>query len=122
MLTDEHAWSKYTKELLNGLEYWIENCEMVDHSPFKDNLVIKQNRNGEIVRETITNVPIRVPKMMLKCNPRQLHNHTMIESFEDAIGKGNTVIISESKLQDILKTEDLWGKVSGCARVFGWMT
>ena len=28
----------------------------------------------------------------------------MIESFEDAIGKGNTVIVSESKLRDILKT------------------
>jgi hypothetical protein len=40
---------------------------------------------------------------MLKCNPRQLHNH-MIESFEDAIGKDNTVIVSESKLRDILKT------------------
>jgi hypothetical protein len=41
--------------------------------------------------------------MMLKCNPRQLHNH-MIESFENAIGKGNTVIVSESKLKDILRT------------------
>jgi hypothetical protein len=33
MLTDEQAQSKYTKELLNGLEYRIENCEMVNHSP-----------------------------------------------------------------------------------------
>ena len=76
---------------------------MVDHSPFKDNFAIKRDRNSEIVHDTITNVPICVPKMMLKCNPRQLHNH-MIESFEDAIGEDNTVIVSESKLRDILKT------------------
>ena len=26
MLTDEQARSNYTKELLDGLKYWIENC------------------------------------------------------------------------------------------------
>ena len=40
MLTEDEQRSKYTPELLTALEYWIENNEMVQHSPFKDSLII----------------------------------------------------------------------------------
>ncbi len=49
MLTDDKQQTKYTNELLNALEYWIENNNMVQHSPFKDNMVIKQDQTGSIV-------------------------------------------------------------------------
>jgi hypothetical protein len=102
MLADDELRSKYTDELLYALEYWMENNDMVRHSPFKDNLVIKIDRNGSIVRDPATGVPLRVQKMMLMCNPRVLHNH-MIEHFDDATD-GNRVLISESKLRGLLKT------------------
>jgi hypothetical protein len=75
---------------------------MVRHSPFKDNLVIKRDRKGSVVRDPATGVPLRVQKMMLMCNPRVLHNH-MIEHF-DGSTDGNRVIILESKVREILKT------------------
>ena len=102
MLNEDEQRTKYTNELLEALEYWVENNDMVHHSPFKDNLVIKRDRDGSIVRDPTTRQPVRVQKMMLMCNPRILHNH-MIEHFEDAT-EGNRVVISESKLRDILKT------------------
>jgi hypothetical protein len=43
MLNEDEQRTKYTNELLDALEYWIENNNMVRHSPFKDNLVIKQD-------------------------------------------------------------------------------
>jgi hypothetical protein len=75
---------------------------MVRHGPFKDNLVIKQDRDGSIVRDPTTCQPACVQKMMLMCNPHILHNH-MIKHFEDAT-EGNRVLILESKLREILKT------------------
>ena len=80
MLSEDEQQTKYSNELLDALEYWIENNDMVRHSPFKDNLVIKRDRDGSIVRDPTTRQPVRVQKMMLMCNPRILHNH-MIEHF-----------------------------------------
>jgi len=102
MMNDDEQQTKFTNEFLDDLEYWIKNNNMVCHSPFKDNLVIKRDQDGSIVQDPITHQPVRVQKMMLMCNPRILHNH-MIEHFEDSTD-GNRVIISESKLRKILKT------------------
>ena len=41
-------------------------------------------------------------KMMLMCNPRLLHNH-MIEHFDNGT-EGNRVLISETKIRELLKT------------------
>jgi hypothetical protein len=101
MLTEDEQRSKYTDELITALEYWIENNNMVCHSPFKDNLVIKQDWNGSIVRDPATGDPLRIQKMMLMCNPRVLHNH-MIEHFDGAT-EGNCVLILENKLRELLK-------------------
>ena len=60
MLNEDEQWTKYTNELLDALEYWIENNDMVQHSPFKDNLVIKQDQDGSIVRDSTTRLPVRV--------------------------------------------------------------
>jgi len=90
MLNEDEQRTKYTNELLEALEYWVKNNDMVRHSPFKDNLVIKRDRDGSIVRDPTTRQPVRVQKMMLMCNPRILHNHT-IEHFEDAT-EGNAVM------------------------------
>ncbi len=68
MVTDEEQRTKYTDELLNALEYWIQNNDMVQHSPFKDNLVIKRDRTGLIVRDPATHQPLGVTNMMLMCN------------------------------------------------------
>jgi hypothetical protein len=43
MLSEDKQRSKYTPELLTTLEYWIENNEMVRHSPFKDSLIVKRD-------------------------------------------------------------------------------
>ena len=102
MLTEDEQRSKYTNELISALEYWIENNDMVCHSSFKDNLVIKRDWNGSIVRDLTTGVPVRLQKMMLMCNPRVLHNH-MIEHFDDAT-EGNRILISEMKMRKLLKT------------------
>ena len=83
MLNDDEQQTKYTNELLEAWEYWVENNNMVRHCPFKDNLVIKPDRDGSIVQDPTTRQPVRVQKMMLMCNSRILHNH-MIEHFEDA--------------------------------------
>ena len=42
MLTKDDQRSKYTNKLISALEYWIENNNMVRHSPFKDNLPLKE--------------------------------------------------------------------------------
>ena len=102
MLTKDEQRSKYTDKLISALEYWIENNNMVHHNPLKDNLVIKRDRNGSIVRDVTTGVPVQVQKMMLMCNPRVLHIH-MIEHFDDAT-EGNRVLISETKIRELLKT------------------
>ncbi len=44
MLTDDEQRTKHSDQLLDALGYWIENNDMVRHSPFKDNLVIKRDR------------------------------------------------------------------------------
>jgi hypothetical protein len=95
MLNEDVQQTKYSNELLDALEYWIENNDMVRHSPFKNNLVIKRDRDGSIVRDPTTRQPVRVQKMMMMCNPQMLHNH-MIEHFEDAT-EGNRVVISDQK-------------------------
>jgi hypothetical protein len=102
MLTDDKQQTKYTDKLLNAFEYWTENNEMVRHSPFKENLVIQQDQNGSIVQDPETGLPLCVNKMMPMCNPRIPHNHK-IEHFANATD-GNHVIISKTKVREILKT------------------
>ncbi len=94
MLTNNKQWTKYTNDLLNALEYWIKNNNMVRHSPFKENMVIKRGQTGSIVQDPATHHPLRVQKMMLMCNPQILHNH-MIEHFDRAT-EGNHVITPET--------------------------
>ena len=65
-------------------------------------MVIKCDRQVDIVRDATNNEPIRISTMMLLCNPRMLHNH-MIETFGGALD-GDKVITSESKLRQLLKT------------------
>jgi hypothetical protein len=116
MLINDKQQTKYTNELLNALEYWIKNNDMVWHSPLKDNLVIKQDRNGSIVQDPATCLPIQVQKKMLMCNPQILHNH-MIEHFDDAT-EGKHEIISESKVREILKTScSCVKKMSSCKKL-----
>ena len=43
MLNEDEQQTKYTNELLDALEYWIKNIDIVRHGPFKDNLVIKRD-------------------------------------------------------------------------------
>jgi hypothetical protein len=52
MLTHDKQWIKYTDELLNALEYWIKNNNVVWHSPFKDNLVSRK-----IERDLLIEIP-----------------------------------------------------------------
>ena len=69
MLNKEEQRSKYMDELISALEFWIENNDMVRHSPFKDNLVILRDWNGSIVRDFNTGIPLWVQKMMLIAIP-----------------------------------------------------
>ena len=58
MLSEDKQRSKYTPELLTALEYWIENNEMVQHSPFKDSLIIKRGQSRHMVRDQTTGAPV----------------------------------------------------------------
>ena len=102
MMDEDSVRTKYSDELLDSLEIWMENNEMVCHNPCKGEEIIKRDRQGKIVRDETTNRPVRVAKMLLKCNPRILHQH-MIETFAEATD-GNNVLISESKLRKLLNT------------------
>jgi hypothetical protein len=57
MLTEDEQRSKYTDKLITALEYWTKNNNMVRQSPFKDNLIIKRDRNGSIVRDPASGAP-----------------------------------------------------------------
>ena len=58
MLSEDEQCSKYTPELLTALEHWIENNEMVQHSPFKDSLIIKRGQSRHMVRDQTTCAPV----------------------------------------------------------------
>jgi hypothetical protein len=64
--------------------------------------IIKQNRKGTFVQNPTAGKPLLVQKMYLRGNPCTLHNH-MIDTFDLAIQDG-LVIISESKIRELLKT------------------
>ena len=102
IVEDDDKRTKYSSELLDALKIWMEDNEMVCHNPCKGEDIIKRDREGKIVRDPITNQPVRVAKMLFKCNPRLLHQH-MIETFDEATD-GINVLISESKLRRLLKT------------------
>ena len=44
----------------------MENNKMVCHNPWKGEEIIKQDRQGKIVRDPMANQPDRVAKMILK--------------------------------------------------------
>ena len=94
LVDDNRVRTKYSDNLLDSLEIWMENNKMVCHNPCKGERIIMRDRQGNIVRDPMTNQPVGVAKMLLKCNPRILHQH-MIETFDEATN-GNNVLISES--------------------------
>jgi hypothetical protein len=115
MLDEDDERTKYLDNLLDSLELWMVNNDMVLDNPCKGELVIKRDRQGDIVRDATNNEPIRIPKMMLLCNPRMLHNH-MIETFGRALD-GDKVIVSESKRQ-LLKTSCSYiKKMTACQKM-----
>jgi hypothetical protein len=102
MINDNNKRAKYSDELLDDLESWIQDNGMIRFNPSKNKTIIKQDRDGGIVRDMVTLKPISVPKFFMTCNPRELHNH-MIVDFDWAMD-GDQVLISESKIQQILNT------------------
>ena len=80
----------------------MQDNDMVCYKPNKGETIIKHDRHGWIVRDPITDKPISVPKLLMTCNPRELHNH-MISDFDGATD-GNKVLISELKIRQILKS------------------
>jgi hypothetical protein len=102
ILDDDDPISKYSEELLDALESWMENNDLVSHSPSKGDLIIKRDRKGTIARHPTIGHPMLVQKMYLRGNPRTLHDH-MINFFDLAFDNG-IVIISESKIRQLLNT------------------
>ena len=54
--------TKYFDKLLDALEIWMENNEMVCRNPCKGEEVITHDRAGKMVRDPITSKPVRVAK------------------------------------------------------------
>jgi len=102
MKKDEAKRTKYSDELLSAVKNWIQNCNHVKADPCKGETVIQRDQDGNIVRDPITRLPIKIKKMMMVCNPRELHNH-MISELLSAVD-GNQVLISENMLQKLLNT------------------
>ncbi len=96
MVNDIDKRTKYSDNLLDDFETWLQNNDKVSCNPCKGDTVIKRDRQGKMVRDPVTNELICVSKMIMLCNPRELHNH-MIDTFEGA-RDGDKVLISESKL------------------------
>ncbi len=102
IIDDDDKCTKYSDKLLDDLEAWMQDNDMIRFNPSKGDTIIKHDRDGRIVRDPITHKAVCVPKLFMTCNPRELHNHMI----SDIIGAtdGNQVLISESKIQKILKT------------------
>ena len=75
----------------------MNDNNMVRFNPNKGETILKRDRQGKIARDPITKKPINVPKLLMTCNPRKLHNH-MISGFVGATD-GDKVLISKSKIQ-----------------------
>ncbi len=102
MINDDDKRTKYSDDLLDDLESWMQDNDMICFNPNKNETIMKRDRDGRIVRDPVTHKPISVPKLFMTCNPRELHNH-MIVDFDRATD-GDQVLISESKIRQILKT------------------
>jgi hypothetical protein len=102
MKKDEAKRTKYSDELLSAVKNWIQNCNHVKADPCKGETVIQRDQDGNIVRDPITRLPIKIQKMMMVCNPRELHNH-MIAEMLSAVD-GNQVLVSENMLRKLLNT------------------
>ena len=96
MVNDDDKRSKYSEDLLDDFGTWLQNNDKVTYNPCKGETIIKRDQQGKHVRDPVTNELICVSKMIMLCNPRELHNH-MIDTFEGA-RDGDKVLISESKL------------------------
>jgi hypothetical protein len=102
MIDDDNKRTKYSDQLLDELEAWMQDNDFVRHNPSKGEMKIKRDRDGSIVRDPLTHKPIRVPKLLMACNPRELHNF-MISGFDGA-RDGDKVLISKFKVRQILNT------------------
>ena len=80
----------------------MNDNNMVRFNPNKGETILKRDRQGKIVRDPITEKPINVPKLLMTCNPRELHNRMI----SDVVGAtdGDKVLISKSKIRQILKS------------------
>jgi hypothetical protein len=74
----------------------MQDNDMTRFNPSKNDTIMKRDRDGRIVRDPVTHKPISMPKLFMTCNPRELHNH-MIVNFDRATD-GDQVLISESKI------------------------
>ena len=102
MIDDDNIPTQYSDTLLNDLEVWMNDNDMVRFNPNKGETILKRDRQGKIVRDPITKKPINLSKLLMTCNPRELHNH-MISDFVGATD-GDKILISESKIRQILKS------------------
>jgi hypothetical protein len=102
MINDDDKRTKYSDDLLDDLKSWMQDNNMIRFNPSKNETIMKWDRDGRFVRDPGTHKPISVPKLFMTCNPRELHNH-MIVDFDWAMD-GDQVLISESKIRQILKT------------------
>ena len=66
LVGDDKVRTKYSDKLLDSLEIRMDNNGMVCHNPCKGEEIIKQDRQGKIVRDPMANQPDRVAKMILK--------------------------------------------------------
>ncbi len=96
MINDDDKRTKYSDELLDNIESLMQDNNMIGFNPSKNKTIIKHDRDGRIVRDMVTHKPISIPKLFMTCNPRELHNH-MVVDFDQATD-GDQVLISESKI------------------------
>ena len=87
MIDNDNICKKYSDTLLNDLEAWMNDNKIVRVYPNKGETILKRDQQGKIVRDPITKKPFNVPKLLMTCNPRELHNHMI-----------SKVLISKSKI------------------------
>mmetsp|Transcript_49984 Transcript_49984/g.50829 ORF Transcript_49984/g.50829 Transcript_49984/m.50829 type:complete len:132 (-) Transcript_49984:258-653(-) len=87
---------KVDPDLEKWVQQWVRNSEVCVQSPIKDDVVTIQDLSHQ-------NNKRKIPKILLQCSVRELHNE-LVKEPEVRDANGN-VLVSDWKLRDLMPPE-----------------
>ena len=91
-------YQKVSEPIRRKLYDWIINHHCIIPSPSMDDTLLIQNRNNPLEK-------IRVPKLLITCSMRELHNDLVAKSsegFPDAYDAKGNILISDTALRALM--------------------